>query len=57
MKTLIQHQHANVIPFPYDRSCITTGIVHIGVGNFHRAHEEYYTNPLNKNGVSVELLY
>ncbi|CCZ80734.1 mannitol dehydrogenase family protein [Odoribacter laneus] len=46
MKTLIQHQHANVIPFPYDRSCITTGIVHIGVGNFHRAHEEYYTNQL-----------
>ncbi|WP_326984469.1 mannitol dehydrogenase family protein [Chryseobacterium sp. MYb264] len=23
---------------------ITTGIVHIGVGNFHRAHEQYYTN-------------
>ena len=22
----------------YDRSAITTGIVHIGVGGFHRAH-------------------
>lgn len=30
----------------YDRSRLTPGILHIGVGNFHRAHEEYYTNQL-----------
>ena len=26
----------------YDRSAMTTGIVHIGVGGFHRAHEAAY---------------
>ncbi len=30
----------------YDRDKLTSGILHIGVGNFHRAHEEYYTNEL-----------
>lgn len=30
----------------YDRSATESGILHIGVGNFHRAHEEYYTNLL-----------
>ncbi|MCD8061411.1 MAG: mannitol dehydrogenase family protein [Akkermansiaceae bacterium] len=33
-------------PVPYDRTKIQPGIVHIGVGNFHRAHEEFYTNQL-----------
>lgn len=28
----------------YDRSKIKTGIVHIGVGSFHRAHEAFYTD-------------
>lgn len=32
--------------FTYDRSEVRTGIAHIGVGNFHRAHEEYYNNLL-----------
>ncbi|MEN4761101.1 mannitol dehydrogenase family protein [Chryseobacterium sp. C39-AII1] len=31
-------------PYTFDPKNITTGIVHIGVGNFHRAHEQYYTN-------------
>ncbi len=30
----------------YDRSAINTGIVHVGVGNFHRAHEAFYTDRL-----------
>lgn len=30
----------------YDRDKVTTSIVHIGVGNFHRSHEAYYTNEL-----------
>ncbi len=30
----------------YDRSQITPGILHFGVGNFHRAHQAYYTNKL-----------
>ncbi len=35
-----------VHPYHYDRNGIKAGILHIGVGNFHRAHEEYYTNRL-----------
>ena len=30
----------------YDRSDVSAGILHIGIGNFHRAHEEFYTNEL-----------
>lgn len=30
----------------YDRSAITTGIVHIGVGGFHRSHQAYYMHQL-----------
>lgn len=32
--------------FNYDRSDIRAGILHFGVGNFHRAHLEAYTNRL-----------
>ena len=28
----------------YDRSAVTTGIVHLGVGAFHRAHQAVYTD-------------
>ena len=28
----------------YDRSKIKAGIVHIGIGGFHRAHEAFYTD-------------
>jgi len=30
----------------YDRKGIVPSILHFGVGNFHRAHQEYYTNML-----------
>ncbi|MEP1489610.1 MAG: mannitol dehydrogenase family protein [Algibacter sp.] len=30
----------------YNRSAIKTGIVHVGIGGFHRAHEAYYTDQL-----------
>jgi len=30
----------------YDRNTISAGIVHFGVGNFHRAHLQYYNNLL-----------
>ena len=30
----------------YNRSIIKTGIVHIGIGGFHRAHEAFYTDQL-----------
>lgn len=36
----------------YNRDKVTTSIVHIGVGNFHRSHEAFYTNELmEKHGV------
>jgi fructuronate reductase len=30
----------------YDRSKATTGIVHLGLGAFHRAHQAVYTDSL-----------
>lgn len=30
----------------YDRAALTPGIVHIGVGNFHRAHQAWYLHRL-----------
>ncbi|QCX38940.1 mannitol dehydrogenase family protein [Aureibaculum algae] len=30
----------------YNRSNIKTGIVHVGIGGFHRAHEAFYTDAL-----------
>jgi mannitol 2-dehydrogenase len=30
----------------YDRSKIKTGIVHIGIGGFHRSHEAFYTDQM-----------
>ena len=30
----------------YNRRSCRAGIVHLGVGNFHRAHQAYYINEL-----------
>lgn len=35
------------VPTPrYDRATVTTGIVHFGVGGFHRAHQAFYVDQL-----------
>src|SRR5689334_22354936 len=34
----------------YDRSSLTAGIVHFGVGNFHRAHQAVYLDDLFATG-------
>jgi len=34
----------------YDRDRLTPGIVHIGLGNFHRAHQAWYTHRLMQEG-------
>ena len=34
----------------YDRSRLTSGIVHVGVGGFHRSHEAFYTDRLIHSG-------
>ena len=36
----------------YDRSALTPGIVHIGVGGFHRAHQAVYLDELAATGVT-----
>lgn len=36
----------SVINYNYNRAQVSAGILHIGVGNFHRAHEEFFTNQL-----------
>lgn len=35
----------------YDRTMVRPMIAHIGVGNFHRAHEEFFTNALLERGI------
>jgi mannitol 2-dehydrogenase len=43
------------IPGPgYDRSRVTTGIVHFGVGGFHRAHEAMYLDQLMEQGKALD---
>ena len=43
------------VPVPgYDRAAVTTGIVHIGVGGFHRAHEAMYLDRLMEQGKALE---
>lgn len=38
----------------YDRSRLTPGIVHIGVGNFHRAHQAWYLHRLMQSGRALD---
>ena len=38
----------------YDRRQVTTGIVHIGVGNFHRSHQAMYIDTLMNNGEAMD---
>ena len=36
--------------FDYDRGAVTTGILHFGIGNFHRAHQAVYCEDLLNTG-------
>ena len=38
----------------YDRRDVTTGIVHIGVGNFHRSHQAMYIDTLMNGGAAMD---
>ena len=43
------------IPAPqYDRSQLRTGIVHFGVGGFHRAHQAMYIDELMNQGKALD---
>ena len=39
---------AAATPFDYDRGALTPGIVHLGIGAFHRAHQAVYVDQLLK---------
>ena len=42
----LAHINGSTIKPLYDRSQLQAGIVHIGVGNFHRAHLSWYMHRL-----------
>jgi mannitol 2-dehydrogenase len=42
---------ANVAAPKYDRAALSAGIVHFGVGNFHRSHQAIYLDDLFNSGV------
>jgi len=46
----LQDLPANVVRPNYDRAKLTPGIVHIGLGNFHRAHQAWYIHRLMQDG-------
>src|SRR5271170_7809733 len=47
--------HSQRIDVPtYDRSALQRGVVHIGAGNFHRAHQAVYFDDLACMGISNE---
>ncbi|WP_375384035.1 mannitol dehydrogenase family protein [uncultured Microbacterium sp.] len=43
-----------IVAINYDRSAVQVGIVHFGVGNFHRSHEAMYVDKLLRAGGSKE---
>ncbi len=38
----------------YDRTLVTPGILHIGIGNFHRAHQSWYLHRLMQQGEAMD---
>jgi mannitol 2-dehydrogenase len=48
-------RHALRLPIPaYDREHVRTGIVHFGVGGFHRAHQAWYLDQLMNLGQATD---
>jgi mannitol 2-dehydrogenase len=50
--TTLSAMPSGVLRPTYDRSALTPGIVHIGVGNFHRAHQSWYIHRLMQQGLA-----
>ncbi len=45
---------ASILTPSYDRAQLTPGIVHIGLGNFHRAHQAWYLHRLMQQGAALD---
>src|SRR6266566_2581510 len=42
------------LPVPaYDRALVTPGVVHVGVGGFHRAHQAMYHDRMMNEGAGL----
>ena len=52
-KTLQDLPNSVIVPH-YDRTQLSAGIVHIGVGNFHRAHQAWYLHKLMQEGKALD---
>lgn len=46
------HLPESIRTFDYDRENVTPGIVHFGIGNFHRAHQAVYCDDLLASGAN-----
>lgn len=53
VKSIPQLPESVAVP-RYDRSKVTTGIVHFGVGGFHRAHQAMYLDRLMNAGKALD---
>ncbi len=60
-QTLVKLSNATLGDLPedvqrpnYDRSALTPGIVHIGLGNFHRGHQAWYLHRLMQQGLALD---
>jgi mannitol 2-dehydrogenase len=60
-KTKLKLSSANLKALPsnvgrptYDRTKLTLGIIHIGLGNFHRAHQSWYLHRLFEKGLNTD---
>jgi mannitol 2-dehydrogenase len=50
----LRHLGAGVAVPTYDRERLTGGIVHFGVGGFHRAHQAMYLDSLMNDGTALD---
>jgi len=52
-QTLAYWRH--LLPVPaYDRDLVTPGVVHVGLGGFHRAHQAMYHDRLMNKGMALD---
>ncbi|MEO0990877.1 MAG: mannitol dehydrogenase family protein [Pseudomonadota bacterium] len=50
----LSHLPKGVVGPTYDRSNLGPGIIHIGLGNFHRAHQAWYLHRLMQQGLAQD---